>query len=394
MSGTAGFDPSRLARLTRHLARAVEEGTVAGAVALLWRRGETHAEVHGLQDLEGRAPMRRDTLFRIASVSKPILAAATMALLEQGRIALDAPVERWLPELAGRRVLRAPDAALDDTLPANRPITPRDLLTMRMGLGAVFGATPIGEAMAAAGVAPSAVIFNGTPENFLRRLAALPLIHQPGEAWRYHTASDVLGLLLARLAGTTLEAVLRETLLDPLGMEETRFHVPEAALGRLATAYRVPEGERALAVFDAARGGRFAAPPAFQSGGGGLVSTADDLLRFGRTLLGAGGPVLSRASLRAMATDQLTPAQKAASPFFPGFWETFGWGLGLGVVTHRSGPADNPGRFGWDGGYGTSFWCDPAEGLVGVLLTQRLWDEGFTALRDGFWALAYAALAD
>jgi CubicO group peptidase (beta-lactamase class C family) len=388
------FEPGRLARLTGLLARAVEDGTVAGVVALLWRRGETHLELQGVQDLEGRAPMRRDTIFRIASVTKPILGAAALALIEQGRLTLDTAVDHWLPELAGRRVLLSPDAPLEDTVPATRPITVRDLLTMRMGLGAAFGTSPLAEAMAKAGVAPSPTIFEHTQDEFLRRLGALPLMHQPGEAWRYHTSMDVLGVLLARLAGTSLEAVLREAVLDPLGMEETRFHVPEAALGRLAAAYRVPEGQAALAVMDPARGGRFAAAPVFQAGGGGLVATADDLLRFGRMLLGAGGPVLSRASIRAMATDQITPAQKAASPFFPGFWEACGWGFGTAVVTHRAGPAENPGRFGWDGGYGTSFWCDPAEGLVGVLLTQRLWDEGFTALRNGFWTLAYAALAD
>lgn len=392
-----GFDRRRLARLDAHLAGAVERGVVAGAVALLWRDGQEHAAVAGVQDLATGAPMRRDTIFRLASVTKLVLSAATLALVEDGRLALPMPVERLLPELADRRVLCASDGPLDRTVPAARPISLRDLLTMRMGLGANMGPpTPLSRAMEEAGIAPGPGVFGITPETWLARLAALPLAHQPGERWLYHTAHDVLGLLLAREAGS-LEAALRGTVLDPLAMRDTAFHVPEAKLDRLATAYAAgPDGR--LAVYDAARGGRFARPAGFESGGGGLVSTADDLLRFARMLLAAGRldgqRVLGPGTVRAMATDQLTPEQKAASPFFPAFWESFGWGLGVAVVTRRTGPAMSPGRFGWDGGFGTSLWVDPEARLAGVLLTQRNWDEPFTALRDAVWTMAAAALDD
>lgn len=388
----AAFLPDRLARLDALLHDAVARGEVPGLVALLARRGEVHVVVAGVRALGG-PPMRRDSLFRIASVTKPVVAAAALALVEQGRVTLDAAVDRWLPELADRRVLRSPDGSLEETVPAARPITLRDLLTMRMGLGAAFttedAKLPIARAMAAAGLEPSAMPFAEGPEEFLRRLATLPLQHQPGERWIYHTSSEVLGLLVARIHGGTLGAALRALVLDPLGMADTAFHGPP---GRLATAYVAREGQ--LEVFDPAEGGRFAAPPAFESGGGGLVSGADDLLAFARMLMGeVPGPLAARTR-RAMMADQIPAAQKALSTCFPGFWEANGWGLGLGVNTRRAGPAESPGRFGWDGGTGTSLWCDPESGLAGVLLTQRLWDDRFTALRDGFWALAAAALAD
>ncbi|WP_199231096.1 serine hydrolase domain-containing protein [Falsiroseomonas bella] len=380
------------------LHRAVEQGTIAGAVVLLWRRGTVRASYVGEQAPAG-PPMRRESLFRIASVTKPILAVATLALVEEGRLTLDGSVEPWLPELASRRVLRAPRAPLQESMPAQRPISVRDLLTMRCGLGALDfldgPKAPLRSAMEEAGVAPGPFAFAGDSDDFMRRIGALPLAHQPGERWLYHTASDILGVLLARCEGKPLGAVLQERVLGPLGMTDTGFSVPEAQIGRLTAACRArPDG--ALELFDPAQGGRFAAPPLFESGGGGLVSTADDLLALGRMMLSGGRHgdlrVLGRNTVAAMVTDQITPAQKAASPFFPGFWEARGWGLGVGVVTHRDGPAGSPGRFGWDGGFGTSFWCDPAEELIGVLLTQRMWDAGWMTLYEAFWNGVYAAL--
>jgi CubicO group peptidase (beta-lactamase class C family) len=394
----ATFSSARLARVDALLHRAVEQGVIAGAVALLWRRGTVRASYVGEQALGG-APLRPDSLFRIASITKPILAVATMSLVEEGRLALDGSVERWLPELAGRRVLRSPLAPLADTVPAARAITLRDLLTMRCGLGALdfFDGpkAPLAAAMEAAGVAPGPFAFAGDADEYMRRIGSLPLAHQPGERWLYHTASDLLGVLLARAEGKSLGAVLQQRALGPLGMTDTGFAVPEAQLGRLCAAYRAgPDGR--LALLDPARGGRFAAAPGFESGGAGLVSTADDLLALGRMLLAGGRHgdlrVLGRTTVAAMVTDQVTPAQKAASPFFPGFWEARGWGLGLGVVTRRDAPHATPGRFGWDGGFGTSFWCDPEEELIGVLLTQRQLDAAGIALYEGFWSGVYAAL--
>jgi CubicO group peptidase (beta-lactamase class C family) len=394
----AAFSSARLARVDALLHQAVEQGTITGAVALLWRQGTIRASYVGDQG-PGGAPMRRNSLFRIASVTKPILAVATMALVEEGRLTLDGSVERWLPELGGRRVLRSPLAPLHDTVPATRPISVRDLLTMRCGLGSLDffpgPKAPLAVAMEEAGVAPGPFAFAGDPDAYMRLIGSLPLAHQPGERWLYHTASDMLGVLLARSEGKTLGEVLQDRALGPLGMTDTAFSVPEGQLGLLTSACRAgPDGQ--LVAVDPPQGGRFASPPRFEAGGSGLVSNADDLLALGRMMLANGRHgdmrVLGRNTVAAMVTDQITPAQKAASPFFPGFWESRGWGLGLAVVTNRDGPSGSPGRFGWDGGFGTSLWCDPAEELIGVLLTQRLWDPGWMALYESFWNGVYAAL--
>lgn len=400
MSSQAGFCPRRLARLSRAMAAHVADGTIAGAVFLLARRGEVHAETIGVQDLATGTPMRRDTMFRIASVTKPIMAAAAMALVEEGLIRLDQPVDCRLPELADRRVLRMMDGPLEDTVPAERALTLRDLLTFRCGIGATMsppGSTPLQRAMAELEVAPGPDAFPHSAEEFMGRIGRLPLAHQPGMRWMYHTGFDILGVLVARAAGQPLAEVLRTRLLEPLGMRDTGFHAAAEQLDRLATCYRADQAGN-LVIADPARGGKWSRPPAFASGSTGLVSTADDLLAFGRMMLAQGRAgatrILARPTLEAMVTDQITPAQKSVSPFFPGFWDQTGWGLGLGVITRRDGIAASPGRFGWNGGYGTSWWCDPREDLVGVLLTQRLWDEKWMGVYEDFWTLTYQAIDD
>ena len=402
MSEPGGFSKTRLERMADVMRGHVERGEMAGAVMLLCRHDEAHMEAIGAQDLASARPMRRDTIFRIASMTKPITAAAAMILVEEARLRLDEPVDRWLPELADRRVLRGIDSALDDTVPAKRPITLRDLLTFRPGLGAVMAPPdryPIQQAMAEAGVAPGPKPLAFSPDEFMERVGRLPLIHQPGERWMYHTGSDMLGVLIARAAGTSLGEFLRERIFEPLGMKDTGFSVPETKLGRLATCYQTDVTGSRLAVYDEARGGLWARPPAFESGGGGLVSTADDYLAFERMMLGYGRHgaerILSRPAVELMTSDQLTPEQKAASPFFPGFWDTRGWGFGLSVITRRGGVALSPGSFGWDGGFSTSGYCDPREDMVGILLAQRLMQgpAGYQFHGD-FWTLAYQAIDD
>jgi CubicO group peptidase (beta-lactamase class C family) len=358
----------------------VVRGEVPGVVALLAHRDTVRRWSLGVRDLATGAPMRRDTLFRTASMTKPITAAAAMALVDDGTLALDEPVDRWLPELAGRRVLRSLEGPLDDTVPARRPITLRDLLTLRMGLGAIMappGTYPLQRAMAEAGVAPAFDAPPFSPDELVRRLGTLPLAHQPGERWLYHTGAEVLGVLLARAAGRPLEQLLRQRILDPLGMAYTGFTVPEAKLDRLATPYRVEPGAQRLVVLDEPARGPWSSPPVFPGGGGqggGLVTTADDYLAFARMLLRHGRhdgrQVLAPASVAAMTTDQLTAAQKTASPFYDGFWDGRGWGFGLMVETAPGG--DAPGRYGWAGGLGTTFFVDPRADLVGILLIQRL----------------------
>jgi CubicO group peptidase (beta-lactamase class C family) len=402
MAQSDGFSPTSLARLSGAMRGHVERGEAAGVVALLARRDEVHAVVLGVQDLNAGAPMRRDTIFRIASMTKPVTAAAAMMLVEEGKLRLDDPVDGLLPELADRRVLRSIDSPLDDTVPANRSITLRDLLTFRLGFGAVMappGQYPIQAAVEEAGLAPGPNPLPFGPDEFLKRLGGLPLMHQPGERWMYHTGSDVLGVLVERAAGMAFGDFLAERIFAPLGMKDTGFSVPEGKLDRLATCYRTDAETGRLFAFDRARGGLWSRPPAFQSGGGGLVSTADEFLAFGRMMLRGGrhgtDRILTRPSIELMTTDHLTPAQKAASPFFPGFWDTNGWGFGVAVSTARDGLGPEPGSYGWIGGFTTAWRNAPTEDVVAILLTQRLMSgPALPAVIADFLTHAYQAIDD
>lgn len=373
-----GFLPSRLDRLRCALRRHLESGYTPGIVALVHRGGHEHVEAMGSMAFDNALPMARDTLFRLASMTKPVTAVAAMILVEECRLRLDDPVDAWLPELADRKVLRSIDGPLGDTVPAQRAITLRDLLTFRAGYGevALFApGCPLHQAQIAARLPLVDWIFQGTPDEFMRRVATLPLAHQPGERWLYHLACEITGVLIARVAGQPLSGFLQERIFAPLGMRETGFFVPEDDIDRLPVCYGRNFDTGNVEVLDPSRGGQMSRPPAFESGAGGLVSTIDDMAAFGKMLLGHGAlggeRILARPTVELMTTDQLSPAQKTASPFFPDFWRDMGWGFGLGIVTARHDIAGVPGRFGWDGAFGTSWWVDPAEELVGVLMTQR-----------------------
>jgi CubicO group peptidase (beta-lactamase class C family) len=399
---TSGLSKERLGRRHDVMAGHVERGSVPGLVTLVSRRGEVHVDAIGTMAIDGVEAMRRDTIFRIASLTKPIVAAAAMSLVEECTLRLDDPVDRWLPELADRKVLRAVDSPLDDAVPANRPISLRDLLTFRLGIGAVMappGLYPIQKAMDEAGLSPGPHLPTHPPDELMKRFSDLPLLHQPGEQWLYNSGSDIVGVLIARASGQTLETFLRERLFEPLGVKDTGFSVPEAKLDRLPTCYQTDAATGTAAVFDEARGGRFTSTPAFESGAGGLMSTVDDYHAFCQMMLDKGKHgherILSRLSVELMTTDHITPEQKAASPFFPGFWDNRGWGFGLSIITRRDGLADVPGRFGWDGGYGTSGYMDPREELIGILMTQRLMDSpSAPAVYSDFWTSAYQTIDD
>ena len=375
-----GFSSAGLERLSDALKGYVDRGEIPGLVALVARGDDVHVDAFGVQDLSGGKPMVRESLFRIASVTKPMTAAVAMMLVEDGRIGLDDRIDRWLPEIAGQRVLRSIDAPLDDTVPLQRRITLRDLLTFRLGTGFVMAPAdryPIQAAMTEAGFAPGPPRPQQVPapDIWIERFARLPLVHQPGEQWMYHVGAELLGVLIARVAGAPFEEVMAERLLAPLGMADTAFYAPPGKIGRLATAYtRGDDG--GLTVYDLGQSGDYAVPPAFASGGGGLVSTADDVLAFSRLMLAGGrhgAPrLLSEASVAQMATDQLTPAQKAASIALDLFLDGHGWGFGMMVLTSDDGAGLSAGSYGWDGGFGTSYRADPAVGLTTVLLTQRM----------------------
>ena len=399
----SGLSAARLARMHDVMAGYVERGEVPGIVTAVSRRGDAHVDAIGTKAVGGGAPVARDTIFRIASMTKPIIAVATLILVEECVLRLDEPVDRLLPELAGRRVLRALDAALDDTVPAQRPITVRDLLTFRMGFGIVMAPPdtyPIQRAMTELllGQGPPGAS-TPPPDEWLRRLGTLPLMYQPGERWVYHTGSDVLGVLIARAAGQPLEAFLRERIFEPLGMRDTGFSVPAAGLDRLATSYWTNPQTRALDLYDDAKTGQWSRPPAFPSGGGGLVSTVDDYMAFGQMMLNVGRHgrtrILSRASIETMTTDQLTPAQKAVSGLINDYFDSHGWGFGVAMVRRRTDVAGSIGSFGWDGGLGTSWRSDPREEMVGILLTQASWTSPNPPnVALDFWTSAYGAIED
>jgi CubicO group peptidase (beta-lactamase class C family) len=346
--------------------------------------------------------MRRDTTFRLASMSKPVTAVGAMILVEECKLRLDDRVDEWLPELQGRKVLRTIESPLDDTVPAQRPITLRDLLTFRSGYGEVAFLSPmcpLQQAMMAARLPLSTWPYEGTPDELMVALGNLPLAFQPGERWLYHMSAEILGVLIARAAGQSLGTFLRERIFDPLGMQDTGFYVPQAKLDRLPTCYGIDFATSKLVVLDEARGGYASRQPAFEGGGGGLVSTVDDMLAFGQMMLNHGlygrERILSRPAIELMTTDHITPEQKAASPFFASYWEHHSWGLGMGLITGRGDLADVPGRFGWDGAFATSWWVDPTEGLIGVFMSQRRPDVlGIPpAIRD-FWTSAYQLIEE
>jgi CubicO group peptidase (beta-lactamase class C family) len=394
-----GLSKSGLQRLHDAMAAHVDRHDLPGVVTALTRHGTTMVDAIGSQSFEGAAPMRPDSIFRIASLSKPIAAAATMMLIEDGRLALDEPVDRLLPELANRQVLKRLDGRIDDTVRADRPITVSDLLTLRMGIGAIMapGDYPIVDAMIERGVAVGPVLPDApTPDAWIAGLGQLPLMRQPGEAWMYDTGLTVLGVLIARASGQTLAGFLRQRLFDPLGMLDTGFSVSPGQLDRLTGSYRRDPATGSLVIFDpAGAASRFSREPGFASASGGLVSTANDVLAFAAMMLNngehQGKRLLSERSVRLMETDHITPAQKATSPFVPGFWEKTGWGYGLAVIQrHDSG---DPRGSGWTGGYGTAAFWDRETGLAHVLLTQRMMDSPTPpAVYVDFWRGVYEAI--
>jgi CubicO group peptidase (beta-lactamase class C family) len=378
VADSLGFHDEALARVDQAVEAAVEQGQVPGVVAAVARGHELHVATAGLMAVGG-APMRRDTLFRITSMTKPMTAVAVLALVDAGLLALDDPVDALLPELADRQVLRSPDAPLDQTVPAQRPITVRDLLTFTWGFGmqgAMFMAAqpwPIYTATVErqpSTLGPPEPSVTPDPDTWMARLGELPLLAQPGERWLYQSGAQVLGVLASRVAGASFDTVLRDRVFGPLAMSDTAFHAADTT--RLATAYETRDGH--LEVSDAPDG-QWSRPPAFPDGGGGLVSCVDDVVAFGRMLIRGGSPVLQPATVAEMTRDQLTAEQRAN--VWPGF--SFlgdrGWGYGVSVL------AD--GRYTWEGGFGTTWSNLPSQDLTVVVLTQRAADEaGMPAVCD------------
>src|SRR3954451_3193221 len=386
----SGLTAAGLECLAEVAAGHVGADKVPGLVALVTSGDDVHVEALGALSIGG-APVKRDSMFRIASTTKPITGAVTMSLVDEGLLSLDAPVAELLPELTAPRVLTRMDAPLDDTVAVQREITVRDLLTFTYGFGmhvGMFMASPPWPIATAASEAQLATVGPPDPkttpnaDEWIKRLGSLPLMAQPGERWLYNTGAQVLGVLCRRAAGSSSYAdVLRERVFAPLGMTDTAFVA--ADISRLATAYAsTPDG---LTVWDPADGS-WSREPAFEDGAAGLVSTVDDLLAFARMLLRNGDPVLSPGSAEQMRRDQLRPAQREGQEIFLG---ERSWSLCQSVIVS----GERAGAFGWDGGLGSSFLVDPVRDLIVIVLTQRVWETAqLPAVHTDIQAAAYAAL--
>lgn len=406
----AGFNNQALARLAPVLQGMVDQGALSGLVTLIWRRGEV-AQVNtlGHRDIAAKAPMERDTLFRIASMTKPVTSLAALMLVEEGKLKLDDPVSRWLPELADMRVLEDPAGPLDRTTPSPRPITVEDLMTHRAGLA--YGFTSVGPiAHAHEARLGSPLVNSRTPDQWLKGLGELPLSYPPGERFHYSLATDVLGFLVARIEGKPLGEVLKARIFDPLGMADTGFWTPPGKRGRLARLYEAAAGGGPLKDVSLPQTD---APPAFEGGGGGLISTADDYLKFARLMLGRGEldgvRLVKPGTVDLMTANRLTDVQRGHAFLGMPFWLSQGFGLGVSMILdaekHQWMGAGAEGAFGWPGAFGTWWQADPANDMILIFLIQDsipLGPEAVTAMQGQqpsgrmalpvFQKLAYAAL--
>ena len=359
----------------------VDAGALAGAATLIWRDGEVvQIGTVGWRDVEGRLPMERDTLFRIASMTKPVTSVAALMLYEDGKFALDDPIARWAPEFSHMRVLSCPNGALDQTYPAERPITFRDLLTHRSGLTyGAFHTGPISKAYedALGGEVDSYV----APDDWIARLAALQLIDPPGIGFHYGRSTDLLGLLLGRIEGAPLGNVLKRRIFDPIGMKDTGFTVPSEKRYRRAGMYGFDEAGCLIKRHTATGNSTLPERPEdmqYESGGGGLWSTLDDYLAFARIFVGAGAVdgvrLLQPETLTLMTSNHLTESQRRNAELL-----SSGHGFGLGVAVVLDSEKADPilcgggvGSVGWPGAWGGWWQADPGDNSVLIFLAHNM----------------------
>jgi CubicO group peptidase (beta-lactamase class C family) len=367
-----GFDAKRLAAIPGEMQRFVDSGDLSGMVTLIWRRGAiAQVDALGSRDMAARLPMQRDTLFRIASMTKPVTSVAALMLMEEGRLKLDDPIKRWMPEFANVRVLANANGPVEATVAAARDITVEDLFTHRGGLAYAFTSVgPIAKVMEEK--LPAGL----SPDRWLAALGAIPLSYQPGARFHYSHSTDVLGFLVARIAGIELRDFLRSRIFGPLQMDDTDFWTPAEKRDRAAVVYRpdAQSGQLQAVPFP-----EYTAPPAFSSGGGGLVSTADDYLRFARLLLNGGEldgvQLLKQETVALMTRDRLSDAQRQIPFMGIPFWAGQGFGLGVSVITDPEKQAwmglGSKGAFSWPGAFGTWWQADPSLDMVLIYLIQN-----------------------
>jgi len=406
-----GVDQSALAKIPPALQGVIDAGDLSGFVTLIWRGGEElQFNALGHRDIGAGLPMTRDTLFRIASMTKPVTSVAALMLMEEGRLRLEDPITKWLPEFSNMQVLKDPQGPVEAAYPSPREITVEDLFTHRSGLA--YGFTSIGPIAYAHQRALGDVLTNNMgPDAWLAALASLPLTYPPGERFHYSHATDVLGFLVGRVAGMDFRDFLFKRIFEPLGMVDTDFWVPPAKRGRLAKMYRMKDDQSGLEV---APFPLVDSPPAFCGGGGGLISGLDDYLKFARMLLGDGEVdgvrLLKPETVALMRTNRLTDAQREIPFMGIPFWAGQGFGLGLSVITDVEKQAwmgaGTKGAFGCPGAFGTWWRGDPAEDMIMIYLIQNsmaLGPEAAAQLATGqrmgaraalpmFQNLAYAAI--
>jgi len=397
----AGVSSTRLNRIRKAMQSYVDEEKLAGLITMIARRGQVlHFERFGMMDIEANKPMQSDTIFRIYSMTKPITSVAVMMLYEEGCFQLNDPVSKFIPAFKDVRVfVNATESSLELVEP-EREVTIRDLLTHTSGL--VYGnpeGSPVEVMVWQADQEAEKVIPDETLEEWIQRLVKLPLAHQPGSKWHYGLSTDVLGYLIEVISGLAFDAFLEQRIFVLLGMEDTSFYVPQDKIGRLAAMYG-PAEDGALQVIDAPATSEYSKPKKFLSGGGGLVSTVSDYVRFAQMLLNGGEldgvRLLSRKTVELMTmnhlSDELIPIQ--LGPLTSAL-NGYGFGLGFAVLTNvaQSGMLGSEGAFGWGGAASTFFWVDPREELIGLIMPQFM-PAGHYPITQEFQVLSYQAIVD
>ncbi len=394
-----GLSTSRLARIDGWMDQLVASGKLPGVSVAVARRGRlAYTRCTGMADIARATPMAAETIVRIYSMTKPLTSACIMMLYEEGRFQLDDPITRFLPYFANQRVAAGGNSVKLETVPAERDITFRDLLTHTSGLTYGFMSATLIDAMYRA----QGIDFQTSDLSLgdvVEKAAALPLLAQPGTAWNYSIATDVLGHLVAVISGQSFESFMQERILTPLGMNDTSFIVPTDKVARFAANYYPsPEG---LQIFDDPATSRFTQPGKIASGGGGLCGTSGDYLRFAQMMLNKGifngQRLLGRKTVDLMTSNHLggDMASMGQKRFSESNYEGVGFGLGFSVMLDpaRAQSIGTPGEFAWGGAASTGFWVDPAEEMVVVLFTQ-LTPSSTYPIRRELRALTYAAVID
>ena len=395
----SGFSREELAKIGPAMQGIIDQGLLSGVVTLLWRNGEiAQVTANGLANRETKAPMARDTIFRIASMTKPVTTVAALILMEESKLKLDDPITKWLPEFADMQVLKDPQGPVEETYPSPRDITVEDLMTHRSGLA--YGFTSMGPIAHAHHKALGDVLNSDThPDAWMKALGSLPLTYPPGERFHYSHATDVLGFLVGRIEGKPFREVLFERIFNPLGMVDTDFWIPPEKSARAAVVYKLKDANN----LEPVPFRDYLEPPAYTGGGGGLASTVDDYLKFARMLLNKGEVdgvrLLKPETVELMTANRLTDEQRAIPFMGIPFWAGQGFGLGLSVITDVEKQAwmgqGTNGAFSWPGAFGTWWRADPAENMIMIYMIQNsmeLGPEAASQLATGQRMAAQAAL--